>query len=479
MSTNPDASAEACASEAYVSGDSGMNVRSMVVRHVSWASIGTVLNLSFALLSTLIMARILLPTDFARFNVARTGLSFLGILATFGLGNAALVLLGHYLADNGPQRRRAVMAGISRIAVVTVTIGAIAAYIATMCFGEELTGGDAGLIVAVVFGLGTIACGILNIVSDSVRGAGAPGAANILGNVMQGSPAGHIGTLTVVAAMSMFGQASWQSAIFAYAAASGIAAGFGCIVLWRLLHRSADNENFDSSTGKSVPSAAEIFSMSWPLAVASLISFTSTSCDMFMTTAFPDPETMAYYVAARRVIVLLAIPMTVLNTAARGLISPLYAAKMSRQLEKALRNGAGLVAIPCTAAALLVMFYPEFVLWLVLGEGYGEASTILRILVPGQIILVISGSCAALLRLSGHQRVMLLIDGFTASAMLGLGPFIAAWYGAIGLAVLVSTMQILLNVITWAAAWKLTGINTWCSLRVLARFRTLLKRRGF
>ena len=73
---------------------SRMNVRSMVVRHGSWASIGTALNLFFAFLSTSVLARVLSPIDFGRFNVARTGLSFLGILATFGLGTTALGLLG-------------------------------------------------------------------------------------------------------------------------------------------------------------------------------------------------------------------------------------------------------------------------------------------------------------------------------------------------------------------------------------------------
>ena len=71
---------------------------------------------------------------------------------------------------------------------------------------------------------------------------------------------------------------------------------------------------------------------------------------------------------------------------------------------------------------------------------------------------------------------MLVIDGLTAAGMIGLGPFVAAKYGAIGLSILVSAMQILLNVVTWAAAWKLTGINTWCSLRVFSRYRKLLRR---
>ncbi|MEZ6062250.1 MAG: oligosaccharide flippase family protein [Planctomycetaceae bacterium] len=457
-------------------GGSQLNVRSLVLRHGSWASIGTALNLVFALLSTVILARVLSPTDFGRFTIARTGLSFLGVFATFGLGTVALGMLGRYASDVGSSRRRHVMTRVAVISMGSLTIGAITAFAASLLFGETLTGGETGLLVAIVFALGTIASGVLNIVSDSVRGTGSPAAANMLGNVMQGSPAPHAGTLLTVAVLSYVGLATWQNAIMAYAASAAIAAGCGCLVLWSHLKPGETVANDGAKGDQSLPSVVDVLSCAWPLAIASMISFTTSSCDLFMTSEFSDPDSMAYYVAARRVIVLLAIPLSVLNTAARGVISPLYSANLSAQLEKHLRQGAGLAAIPCMLAALLVLIMPEFVLKVVLGDGYDEASTILRILIPGQVMLVVSGSCAALLRLSGFQRVMLIIDVVTALSLVVLGPLVAAGFGAIGLAVLVSSLQIALNVVTWATAWKLTGINTWCSFRVVSRFRSLLAR---
>ncbi len=451
-----------------------VNFRGLVLRHGSWASIGRVLNLGLAFVSTFVLARLLTPEDFGRFNVARTTVSFLGTLAAFGLGSTALRTLGYYVSDATSVRQRHFLTQITRIAVWPITGAAIAGFVATLLFGKSLTGGDTNLTVAIVVVLATIACGFLNIATDYVRGVGAPGLANILGNII-GSPVAQAGTLIGAAVFAAVGSSSWLIALAAFAAGSAIAAATGWGFLHRRLAFNAASKPVEAPDA-GLPGLREILDTTWPLALTTALAFISSRCDLFLTAEFPDPASMPDYIAARRAIILLVIPMSILNTTVRGIVSPLYAANMKRELQIALRGGSGLVAIPCLVAALVTLVVPQFVLRLILGTGYDGAAQLLQILVAGQLLFVLTGSCALLLSLTGNQRPMMVLNIAGVAALMVPGPWIAARFGATGLAIQFSAVQGALNLAMWVVAWKLTGINTMFSFRELKHWRKAMKR---
>ncbi|MEZ6127483.1 MAG: oligosaccharide flippase family protein [Planctomycetaceae bacterium] len=454
--------------------DQQINVRSLALRHGSWASVGTACSLLFALLSTLILARVLSPADFARFTVVRTGAAFLGTLAAFGLGTTALTHLGRFDSEANPERKQVYLLKIAGVAAVTSATFAIIAFATTILFGKSLTGTPMTVPVAITIAIATAGGGILAVSSDSIRGVGSLSSASLLGNAMQGSPVLHVVTLSSVILVWFSRLPTWYDAVAGYTVACSLAAVCGCMILCRLVLKGDKSVRWKADS--EVVTVRQILASSWPLAVLASITFILGGSDLFMTSRFANPDSAADYVASRRAIVLLAIPMSVLNTAVRGMISPLYSANMRQALQRSLRAGSGLVAIPCLAAGVSAMFYPVVVLRLILGEGYEGAAPILQVLIPGQIVFVLSGCCGTLLNLTGHQRTTLAVNSMGAAVFLTLGPWVAARFGAIGLATLMSLMQAILNLVIWMLAIKLTGINTMFSFRALSGWRSFIRR---
>lgn len=458
--------------------DQSRSTKSMLIRHGSWASLGRGCNLVFAFLNTFVLARVLAPEDFGRFAVARTALMLFGILATFGLEMSALKLLGAYVSDSSSERKSRLLARIFRVGLLMASITAIIAVGACLRFGEVLTGGEVRTVsVVLAIAAATVFSGALNISSDSIRGVGSIGTANILGNVL-GSPVLHAGTFLIVCVVALFRQPTWEDATLAYAASAVVGAAVGGYLLLRILHRS-NASPVVSTEGplKNIPDARTILFGAWPFAAASVLSFISTRCDLFLTSEFTNPEDMPLYVAAQRAIILMVIPMSVLSVAVRGMIVPMYYANQKTELERTVRVGASLVAIPCLLAALVTVIAPGFVLRLVLGEGYSGAETPLQILIIGQAIFVVTGCCETLLNLTGHHRVVMWITALNVVLLLGAGPWVAARFGASGLALHFAILQSARNLAAWAIAWKLTGINTWCTIHMGGRLGNLLSSR--
>lgn len=451
------------------------NTNSILIRHGSWASLGRGFNLVFAFLNTFVLARVLAPEDFGRFALARTALMLFGIVATFGLEMSSLKLLGPYLADSNSTRQVRLLSRIFRAGILTTLVTAVIASTSCVQYGEVLTGGDSRTIsMAIAFAAATIFTGFLNIASDSVRGVGAIGTANILGNVL-GSPVLHGGTFLIVCFIALFREPSWEDATWAYALSALVGAAVGGVLLLRVLHRKgAATSELAEKPGGTIPNSSRILLGAWPFAAASVLSFISTRCDLFLTSDFKNPQDMPLYVGAQRAIILMVIPMSVLSVAVRGVIVPMYYSNMKSELERTVRVGASLVAVPCLLAALLTVIAPGFVLRIVLGDGYTGAETMLQILIIGQSIFVITGCCETLLNLTGHHRVVMWITAANVVLLLGLGPWVAEKYGPTGLALHFALLQSARNLAAWAIAWRLTGINTWCTLHIvggLARLR--------
>ena len=91
---------------------------------------------------------------------------------------------------------------------------------------------------------------------------------------------------------------------------------------------------------------------------------------------------------------------------------------------------------------------------------------------PGQIVLVLSGSCGTLLALAGHQRPLLVINLIMCLFLFICGYFAALHFGAVGLSITVSVMIAIHNLSIWAATLWLVKINTWCGFPKFQNLRT-------
>ncbi len=447
----------------------------LVQRHGASASLGRILNIGAAAASLVILARLLEPEDYGRFVVIRTALSVLGIVAAFGLDTTVLQMLGTCLTDSTPARPRGILAMIGRASAVSFLLASLLAVLGTVLFGEEYLGHSVSLKIIAVVAVGTIVSGGISVVTDALRGIGRPGLANLLGFARgQGSSLVHIGVIIVLSMLTLFTVPTWETAVGVYVLVMTIVVVGSLIALLRPISRgvaNADSLTFDAG----IPTTTgAILWTSWPIAAATLLTLLTTTCDLFFTSNFAATDGVGPYVAARRVIMLLSIPMSILNQTSRGIIIPMRAHQMDERLEQVLRSGATLVSIPCLIAAGILMLTPDSVLRIILGPGYDGAAHLLQILIPGQMAFVMTGACYTLLQLTGHQRTIILIDGVICLIMFAGGIWISTTSGATGLAILFSVCTAARNLLLWAAARKMTGINTAFGFRSLPDLRSFL-----
>lgn len=454
----------------------GLDASGLVRRHGVSASVGRILNLIAASSSVFFLARLLEPDDFGQFIVVRTALSVLGMLAAFGLETTSLRLLGTCLTDPTPDRRRRILGIIAKVALLTFSGTALLAAAATLLFGSHYIDHPVSWSLVGIVALGTIASGGITIVTDALRGIGRPGIASLLGFARgQGSSIVHVGVIAMLGFTYLLTPPTWEIAVAIYVVVVSITvAGAGWVLIKAV--RSSSTQNACLPLDAGVPtSLGGILQMSWPVAAASLLTILTVSVDLFLTSNFPESEGVGPYVAARRIIILLSIPMSILNQTSLGIISPMLANDMRNRLEQVLRSGATLVTIPCAIAAAILLIAPKFVLWIILGPGYDDAAILLQVLIPGQVVYVMTGACVPLLTLTGHQRTIIQIDLLIITIMTLGGAWVSTAYGAIGLAVLFSAGTAARNLLQWDAARRITHINTGFGFGMMPQWRTFLQ----
>ncbi len=95
-----------------------------------------------------------------------------------------------------------------------------------------------------------------------------------------------------------------------------------------------------------------------------------------------------------------------------------------------------------------------------LGDGFEEAATLLRIVALGQLVNVATGSVGYLMNMTGHDKFMRVIS-LTCNS-LGLLCFfvLTHWLGALGTALALAFVLVAQNLAALVAVWIKLGIWT-------------------
>lgn len=449
--------------------------RAVVMRHGLSAVFGRILNLASTVLMTVGLARVLSPAEFAEFNIIRIGMTLLAVAASAGVAQTALRLLGRAMRQ-GHCEEAEIIVGVSvQRSVLPLLLAGLIMCPLSLFIGHWAARLSLTWIDALWIGAGTVLLSGSDIISDLIRGLGRPEAANAVGGT-KGATIANLLLLLIVVSLT-FSSAEVDSLQVTNAAtvATGVVFLAGVRFLSRCTDRLKEGRPAISSTAFEVRSRLNVQfrHASFPVALSAALTLCCYQGDVFLVGLFSDPLEVPAYVAARRLVLLLSIPLTIANTMASGVISPLVSSGRRDLLQGILQAAAAAAALPCLLFAIFAMVLPEMTLALTLGSGYESSARFLQILIPGQVLLVVTGSCGILMVQTGNQRTFLWIN-FASFIFLVCGCTAAAtWFGATGLAVAVSFLIGSINVGIWLTARHLTGINTWCSFSQLRCVRAL------
>ena len=163
-------------------------------------------------------------------------------------------------------------------------------------------------------------------------------------------------------------------------------------IIWVTRRRLSAPAERETAVSTPVPMRAILGFSSTMLAIQ-LLTFKTTQADLWIAGLWCPHDQLALYGAARRLVLLVALPLQMMNLTVMASIAELFGQRRLGDLEHLLRSSALYAALPACVfiAGLIVWGGP--LLELLFGPFFRQAATALSILGIGQLFLVGVGSC--------------------------------------------------------------------------------------
>lgn len=200
------------------------------------------------------------------------------------------------------------------------------------------------------------------------------------------------------------------------------------------------------------------------------VSVAESQMALLMIGAIAGVKEAGLYQAANQMVTPMVFGLMSINMALQSKLAAAIAARDKHQSQRLVSEAAKLTLSIAVFAAIVLVVFAENIL-AIFGEDFVVASSTLRVLVIGQLVNALTGSCGVVLAMSGHQRILLqgAAMALFINAILCL-LLIPSW-GTIGAAVAASVGLIVWNVYFLIQSRKLTGIDTTIFIMLSKRIR--------
>jgi len=404
-----------------------------------------------------ILTNNLTRSEYAFYGALNSLSLFFAVVAQLGYQTSIVRIMGHHQDD---QKSGAASRDF-RSAVVTTALCGTCLAAAFLLVGKGWLpdeGHYANLIY--IMAAAALIFKAFNILSaETFRGLGRVGlAATFNGQGPEGGllrAAISIFLLTVALKTGTF---SLGAAICTSAAASAICSAIAFALLYRMLGPSQKEPATDPKPNSRFPANfdfmyAQLLQIACSGAAANIIGANVL-----------EAATLAGFVAATQVLILLNAPLTLLNGAAPALLIKLHKEGNTKELAEILKIGASFAFLVglCVSAAILSIGPGGF--RAIFGDGYGDTYLYFAILVPGLIVSLFTGMSGRAILLLGsaqsHRNVMIL----AALIALPLYYLAARLWGTMGLTAALSFSLALQNIMLAIVANRELGMRTQASL---------------
>jgi O-antigen/teichoic acid export membrane protein len=203
----------------------------------------------------------------------------------------------------------------------------------------------------------------------------------------------------------------------------------------------------------------ELVASAKPLFLVMLMGMLVQYSGQIITGVYLSTSDVAYFSVAQRISMLTSFVLIAVNLVA----APRFAASAKLGKTEELRSTSlfcsRIMIIMATPAVIFMFFFAEFLMGL-FGEEYMQAAHVLKILIFGQFINVITGSVGFLLNMTGHEKDLRNVVFFSGPLALGLGLFLTPLYGATGAAIATAIALASQNLIAVYMVKRRLGFNT-------------------
>jgi O-antigen/teichoic acid export membrane protein len=431
----------------------------------AWVVGCRVVGILATLAGNIVAARLLGPAEFGLYLFLTTVVACGSLIGVAGLNDASLRFLSENLALG---RRPLAVAYARRItkfcaASTLLAAGLMSVALALFQFATGRFAQPVLLISLTVVALAALAW--QQLAGEMLRGWNDLRLASLFSGGVAGGPLSNLVFLAGIGGLLLTHSPVTSAAALAMLVASvclTVPAALYCV--WRTIHRDSAHHApaapAEPTVGLSPGENRQLLSVAGALLVLQLLAFVSQQLDIWIGEALLPPEQLGLYGAAKRSMLMLAMPVQMAMLTIASGIPRLHAQSRRRELQDLLRGSATWAAMPSLAALVLLVLFPAPLLSLVWGGSYAGAAPLVRILAVGSLALILSGNPVHALSLTGRHRGALAINVIAALVMTIAGPLLAIGFGAAGLAWGAAAALAIQNVLLWWLARRELGVWT-------------------
>jgi O-antigen/teichoic acid export membrane protein len=439
-----------------------------------WVVLTRSLGVGVTMLVNVVLARWLSPEDFGSFLLLSSVLALASLLAMLGLNTALVRYVAESLGHQDLARARRSFRLVAAVAAVSVTSVACLTALALSLTDTRLLGlpVTAGLIPMAVTSLVLLA--VLQLIAEACRSLHEIRLASLLSGGQTGGLLSNLVFLLLIAAAVVVVKPTFSTAVALNMTAMLLSLPVAVAgLIWATRQRlGSDAQNaakHDAAHEASSPlPLRSLLGFSTSMLAIQLLTFATTQADLWIAGIWCPHDQLALYGAARRLVLLVALPLQMMNLAVMASIAELCGQRRLQDLERLLRSSALLAAVPAVPIIAVLLLWGGPILELTFGPFFRQAAVPLGILAIGQLFLVGIGSSGGALEMSGNHHASLIVNSITTFALLTVGTWAAWRFGITGLATASAGVIAAQSLALWLLAKRIVGVWTHPQLRPLA-----------
>lgn len=432
------------------------------------------------LAGNILVARLLGPAQFGLFLLISTVISCGAVLAMAGLNEAGLRFIAESLAHGRLSAARAYLAQMVRMLALATPLAVLLITICLVFFHGVTARAQQPLLLVGLTAVGLALLAWQTVAAETLRGFHDLRAASLFSGGQGGGPLANLVFLGILALIvALRGRLEAIEAIAALVGSMTLTFPLVLTSLWWTTRKrttaaqievnplaAARDEKSDGQT-LSVAQRRELFTVAGTLLSIQLLSFASQQFDVWIGGALLSETDLGLYGAAKRSLLLAAMPVQMAMLTVVSSIPHLYALGRRDELQQLLRRSATWAAIPSLAALAALIVFPQPLLSLVFGSSYVEAAPAIWALAAGHLALILCGNPIHVMAMTGFHRTALVVNALATGVLVIAGPLGALWYGAPGLAAAASASLAVQNGLLWILARRQAGV--WTNVGLLPR----------
>ena len=399
----------------------GRDNAAVAQRITVFAFLVRVLSAAIALISQVILARIMGMFEYGIFVLVWTAMVIAGNITCFGFQVSVIRYVPQYREQGDMDRLRGVIYASRMIVFIISTVLAVAGISFVDTFADKMP-----VYYIAPFLLGMVLLPMIAL-GDYVAG---------LSRAQGWAMLSLLPVYIVRPVLILF---FVVGAFWAGYAPTAINALIASIVACYLATLSALVQaiRYTPAEHKTGPRAFEMktwFAVSLPIFLVEGFYFTMTNADVLMVGAYMKPEQVAVYFAAVKILALVHFVNFAVRAGAAQRFSTLLHSSDKTELSKFARQTVHWMFWPSLFMAIVMVALGDDLLRLFGGE-FADGLKLMGVLALGIVIRAAVGPCESVLTMTGQERICALAYGVALGVNLSLNVFLIPIYGLIGAAI--------------------------------------------